>query len=74
MLGDVFGRRRVFLGGLGLFVASSVLIALASGAAGVITGRTLPGSAGWTILARGMSPLSVGSAGVQRPYGVALYR
>src|SRR5829696_1362391 len=30
-LGDVFGRRRIFLGGLLLFVASCVLIALSSG-------------------------------------------
>ena len=27
-LGDVFGRRKVFLGGLVLFIASCVLIAL----------------------------------------------
>src|SRR6478609_2567551 len=35
-LGDVFGRRLIFLAGLGLFVASCVLIALSSSATGVI--------------------------------------
>ena len=29
-LGDVFGRRKVFLGGLLLFIASCVLIALST--------------------------------------------
>jgi EmrB/QacA subfamily drug resistance transporter len=62
-LGDVFGRRRVFLAGLMLFVLSSVLIALSGGAAGVIAGRMLQGAAGSTILACGMSLLSVDSAG-----------
>src|SRR5690242_17018418 len=37
-LGDIAGRRRVFVGALLLFVASCVLIALSQGAAGVIGG------------------------------------
>src|SRR6476646_1590981 len=45
-LGDVFGRRLIFLGGLGLFVASCVLIALSSSADGVIIGRMIQGAAG----------------------------
>src|SRR5204863_407551 len=35
-LGDVFGRRLIFLGGLALFVASCVLIALSTSGSGVI--------------------------------------
>jgi len=62
-LGDVFGRRRVFLGGLALFVASCVIIALAGNGAGVIAGRMIQGAAGSTILACGMSLLSVDSSG-----------
>ena len=62
-LGDVFGRRRVFLGGLALFIASCVLIALSTSGAGIIVGRLIQGAAGATILACGMSLLSVASSG-----------
>ena len=62
-LGDVFGRRRVFLAGLALFIASCVLIALSTNAAGIIGGRLIQGAAGATILACGMSLLSVASSG-----------
>src|ERR1700754_4661227 len=62
-LGDVVGRRLVFLGGLVLFIASSVLIAFSGGGAGVVAGRMLQGAAGATILACGVSLLSVASTG-----------
>ena len=62
-LGDVFGRRRVFLAGLALFIASCVLIALSTSGAGIIIGRLIQGAAGATILACGMSLLSVASSG-----------
>ena len=62
-LGDVFGRRRVFLGGLLLFIASCVLIALSTSGAGIIVGRLIQGAAGATIVACGMSLLSVASSG-----------
>jgi EmrB/QacA subfamily drug resistance transporter len=62
-LGDVLGRRKVFLAGLALFIASCALIALSTGAAGVVGGRMIQGAAGATILACGMSLLSVASSG-----------
>ena len=62
-LGDVLGRRRVFLAGLLLFVASCALIALSDGSTGIIAGRMIQGAAGSTILACGMSLLSVASSG-----------
>src|ERR687898_1953939 len=62
-LGDVLGRRRVFLAGLVLFVASCTLIALADSGGGVIAGRMIQGAAGSTLLACGMSLLSVASSG-----------
>ena len=52
-LGDVFGRRKVFLGGLALFIASCVLIALSDSQIGIIGGRMIQGAAGSTILASG---------------------
>jgi EmrB/QacA subfamily drug resistance transporter len=62
-LGDVFGRRKVFLGGLALFIASCALIALSTSAEGVIGGRMIQGASGATILACGMSLLSVTASG-----------
>jgi MFS family permease len=43
-LGDVFGRRKNFLGGLPLFVASCVLIALAGSGGMVIAGPVIQGA------------------------------
>jgi EmrB/QacA subfamily drug resistance transporter len=72
-LGDVFGRRLIFLGGLGLFVASCVLIALSSSADGVIIGRMIQGAAGSTILACGMSLLSVNASGAGQMKAITLW-
>ncbi|MFD9077420.1 MFS transporter [Streptomyces erythrochromogenes] len=72
-LGDVFGRRLVFLGGLGLFVASCVLIALSGGGGGVIAGRAIQGAAGATILACGMSLLAVSTSGAGQVRAVTLW-
>ena len=72
-LGDVFGRRKIFLGGLFLFVASCVLIALSTGGAGVIAGRMIQGAAGSTILACGMSLLSVDSSGPAQMKAITLW-
>ncbi len=62
-LGDVFGRKRVFQLGLALFVVSCVLIALANTGEMVIAGRLIQGAAGATILACGLSLLSVANTG-----------
>jgi EmrB/QacA subfamily drug resistance transporter len=72
-LGDVLGRRRVFLGGLLLFIASCVLIALSTGGAGIIVGRLIQGAAGSTILACGMSLLSVASSGQAQMRAIATW-
>ncbi|MGW2270210.1 MFS transporter [Streptomyces yangpuensis] len=72
-LGDIFGRRRIFIGGLLLFVASCVLIALADGAGTVIAGRAIQGAAGSTILACGLSLLSAGSSGEAQMRSVSLW-
>jgi MFS family permease len=72
-LGDVFGRRKLFLAGLALFVASCVLIALSTGAAGVVGGRMIQGASGATILACGMSLLSVASSGAGQMRAITLW-
>ncbi len=65
-LGDVFGRRRVFQLGLLLFVVSCVFIALANSGTMVILGRVIQGAAGSTILACGLSLLTVANTGQQQ--------
>ncbi|MEV0894498.1 MFS transporter [Promicromonospora sp. MEB111] len=72
-LGDVFGRKRVFQLGLALFVVSCVLIALASSGGMVIAGRVIQGAAGATILACGLSLLSVATKGDENLRAVSLW-
>jgi MFS family permease len=72
-LGDVFGRRRTFVGGLVLFIASCVLIGLSSSGAGVVVGRAIQGAAGATIVAGGLSLLTIATSGQERLRAVALW-
>src|SRR3954452_6130882 len=72
-LGDVLGRRKVFLGGLALFIASCALIALSQSAAGVVGGRMIQGASGATILACGMSLLSVAASGAAQMRAVTFW-
>src|SRR4051812_17841865 len=72
-LGDVLGRRKVFLAGLALFIASCALIALSTGAAGIVGGRMIQGASGATILACGMSLLSVASSGAGQMKAITLW-
>ena len=72
-LGDVLGRRKVFIAGLALFIASCVVIALSTSAAGVVGGRMVQGASGATILACGMSLLSVASSGQGQMKAITLW-
>jgi EmrB/QacA subfamily drug resistance transporter len=72
-LGDVFGRRKTFVGGLLLFVASCVLIALSTSGLGVIVGRAIQGAAGSTIVAGGLSVLTIASSGNERLRAVSYW-
>ena len=72
-LGDVFGRKRIFQLGLALFVVSCVFIALAQGGGMVIAGRFIQGAAGSTILACGLSLLSVANSGQAQLRAVSLW-
>jgi EmrB/QacA subfamily drug resistance transporter len=73
VLGDIFGRRKIFIGGLLLFIVSCAFIALAPGGGGVIIGRCVQGAAGSTILACGLSLLSVASSGQAQMRAVTLW-
>ena len=72
-LGDVFGRKRIFQLGLALFVVSCVLIALAESGGMVIAGRVIQGAAGATILACGLSLLTVATTGDANLRAVSLW-
>ncbi len=72
-LGDVFGRKRIFQLGLLLFVVSCVLIALAQGGELVIAGRLIQGAAGATILACGLSLLTVATNDEEQLRAVSLW-
>jgi EmrB/QacA subfamily drug resistance transporter len=72
-MGDVFGRKRVFQLGLALFTASCVLIALSDSGGMVIAGRAIQGAAGATILACGLSLLSVANDGQSQLRAVSLW-
>lgn len=73
VLGDIVGRRRVFIAALALFVLSCALIALSRNGAGVITGRCIQGAAGSTILACGMSLISVAKRGSDQVRAVSIW-
>jgi EmrB/QacA subfamily drug resistance transporter len=72
-LGDVFGRKRIFQLGLLLFVASCVLIALSTTGGMVIAGRFIQGAAGATILACGLSLLTLANSGQGQLRAVSLW-
>jgi EmrB/QacA subfamily drug resistance transporter len=72
-LGDVFGRKRIFQLGLALFVVSCVLIALSQTGGMVIAGRLIQGASGATILACGLSLLSVATSGDENLRDVSLW-
>ncbi|MFE2307595.1 MFS transporter [Streptomyces sp. NPDC059411] len=68
-LADRIGRRRVYLGGLGLFAAASLACGLASGPAALIAFRAVQGIGGAAMFATTMALLS--SAYQGRDRGVA---
>ncbi len=73
VLGDIAGRRKVFIWALLLFIVSCALIALAGTGGGVIAGRAIQGAAGSTLLACGLSLLSVASSGADQLRAVSIW-
>lgn len=67
--GDLFGKRRIFVWGLGLFAASSILTGLAQSADFMVTGRALQG-----VSAAFVSPMTLAMIAVIFPEGWARNR
>ncbi|MFI6942797.1 MFS transporter [Streptomyces sp. NPDC050418] len=72
-LGDLYGRRRLFLAGLGLFAAASVLATFAWDPASFLTARALQGIGAAAIVPTGMALLTTTfPEGPQRDRALAL--
>ena len=72
-LGDRFGRRRMFVAGIGLFVASSVACALAGNAATLIVARTAQGAGAALIMPLAMALLSAAFPPVERGKALGIF-
>jgi MFS family permease len=62
-LGDRFGRRRLFVAGLGVFVAASAACALAGSAGWLIAARAVQGAGAALVMPLAMALLSAASRG-----------
>ena len=72
--GDLFGRRRMFLAGLGLFTAASVLVGAAQGAAWLLAARALQGVGAALLAPATLALLSTQfDEGTQRTRAVGYY-
>ncbi|HUA71917.1 MAG TPA: MFS transporter [Solirubrobacteraceae bacterium] len=71
-LGDLFGRRRVLLVGIGGFVAASVLCSLAPTPGALIAGRALQGAVAAIMVPQGFGLIRelFGDEGQQKAFGV----
>ncbi|MGH2887617.1 MAG: MFS transporter, partial [Solirubrobacteraceae bacterium] len=71
-LGDLFGRRRVLLVGIGGFVAASVLCSLAPSSGALIAGRAIQGAVAAIMVPQGFGLIRelFGDEGQQKAFGV----
>ena len=71
-LGDLFGRRRVLLAGIGGFVAASALCSLAPSPGALIAGRALQGAVAAVMVPQGFGLIRdlFGAEGQQKAFGV----
>ncbi|MFE9676683.1 DHA2 family efflux MFS transporter permease subunit [Streptomyces sp. NPDC006259] len=73
VLGDRFGRRRVFTAGLALFTAASVACALAPGVGWLITARAVQGAGAALVMPLAMALLSSVYPPPDRPRALGLF-
>ena len=72
-LGDRLGRRRLFTGGMGLFVAGSAACALARNIGWLIAARTVQGAGAAVMMPLAMALLSIGFPRAQRPKALGIF-
>jgi EmrB/QacA subfamily drug resistance transporter len=72
-LGDRFGRRRMFVSGLGLFAAASVACALAPDVGWLIAARVLQGAGAALVMPLALALLSAAFPPQQRPKALGLF-
>lgn len=72
-LADIFGRRRVFAIGLGMFTAGSLLCGVSTSGAMLIASRAFQGIGGATIFATSLSLLAVTFQGRDRGYAFGIW-
>jgi EmrB/QacA subfamily drug resistance transporter len=72
-LGDRFGRRRVFIGGLALFAASSAACALAPDAGWLVVGRAIQGAGAAALMPLALALLSAAFPPQQRARALGLF-
>ncbi|CAM3094596.1 MFS transporter [Tsukamurella hominis] len=72
-LGDVLGRRRLFLGGVAVFASSALVSALADGAWQVVAARLLQGVAAGVISSQVLGIIADRFTGVLRARALAAY-
>ncbi|HEX9461793.1 MAG TPA: MFS transporter [Alphaproteobacteria bacterium] len=72
-LGDRFGRRRIFILGVGVFVAASVACALAGSAAWLIAARTLQGAGAALVMPLAMALLSAAFPPEERAKALGIF-
>lgn len=73
VLGDRFGRRRMFVAGLGLFVAASAACALAPSIGWLIAARAVQGSGAALVMPLAMTLLSVAFPPEQRGRALGIF-
>jgi len=72
-LGDRFGRRRTFVAGLALFVASSVACALAGSTGWLIAARAVQGAGGALVMPLAMALLSAAFPREERANALGIF-
>ena len=72
-LGDLRGRRKIFLIGGGLLLVGSVVAALAGGVEQLVAGRVIQGVAAAAILPTSLAMVAVGFPPEERPRAVAIW-